>query len=202
MSGFILLLLLFQNLIDINSNSSGNNTIKNENAGYDNRFEHKNDFDIEKSNSINANIIRKQLLGKLLDTNVSIHEKQNVLDECYQYLDVNTVREKSEMIDIPLKIKQSYENGTDGFESVSEITGIAIPSYYGFLMKGKMSIFPERSSRCLIQLDEEDMEPSDNIEDSIKLSSITPEQLLYLATKWSSKMTGLLYKFYQITSYT
>jgi hypothetical protein len=85
MAGFILLLLLFQNFIDINtsnSNSSGNNTIKNENAGYDNRFEHKNDFDIEKINSINTNTIRKRLLGKLLDTNVSIHEKQNVLDEC------------------------------------------------------------------------------------------------------------------------
>jgi len=135
-------------------------------------------------------------------TDLVTHLPQNVLDECYQYLDVNTVREKNEMIDIPLKIKQSYENGTDGFESVSEITGIAIPSYYEFSMKGKMSIFPERSSRCLIQLDEEDMEPSDDIEDSIKLSTITPEQLLYLATKWSSKMTGLLYKFYQITNYT
>jgi AAA domain len=135
-------------------------------------------------------------------TDMVAHLPQEVLDESYQYLDVITVKEKSIPIDIPTKIKQSYENGTDGFESVSEITGIAIPSYYEYLTKGKMSIFPEKkSSGCMIQLDEDDMEPSDEIEDSIRLDTITPEQLLYIATKYNSIRTGYLFKIYQITNY-
>jgi hypothetical protein len=135
-------------------------------------------------------------------TDMVAHLPQEVLDKCYQYLDVNTVQEKGELIDIPTKIKQSYDNGTDGFESVSEITGIAIPSYYEYLKKGKMTIFPEKkTSGCLIQLDEEDQDPSDEIEDSIRLESITPEQLLYIANKHNSIRTGYLFKLFQIRSY-
>lgn len=135
-------------------------------------------------------------------TDMVAHLPQEVLDESYQYLDVITVREKKEPIDIPTKIKQTYENGLEGFESVSEITGIAIPSYYEYLTKGKMTIFTERkSSGCLIQLDDEDKDPSDEIEDSIRLDSITPEQLLYIANKYNSIRTGYLYKFCQITNY-
>jgi hypothetical protein len=73
---------------------------------------------------------------------------------------------------------------------VSELTGIAIPSYYELKVKGRMDIYNN-----LIR------ENKDQILSKIRLKTLTPSQLLYIANAWNSKKTGFLFKKYQITNY-
>lgn len=140
-------------------------------------------------------------------TDLLKHLTQDVMDDCYNYLDIIPIQDKKDVINIPLKTKQNYGDGLQGSESVSEITGVAIPSYYEFKIKGKMDIF-ERikvvkrpvKSRCLIVLDEEVVRPDETIS-NIDLKLLTPEQLLLIANEWNANKSGFLFKIKQITNY-
>lgn len=140
------------------------------------------------------------------------HLPQEVIDHCFEYFETITIREPREMINIPLKTKQDYGNGNNGYESVSEITGIAIPSYFEYILKGKMNILnnipykkPKNSnSNCVIQLDEEYIEKDsehDIILQNLNLKTITPQELLYISNAWNSVKNKLLFKIFQITNY-
>ncbi len=115
------------------------------------------------------------------------HIPEHILDECLKYIDIVNILPKKELIKIPLKIKCK----DDTFESVSEINGLAIPLFFEYKLKGKISVF------------ENDIIFKDKINDK-KISindTITPEQLLLLSNEWNSHKSGFIFKTYQIDNY-
>lgn len=110
------------------------------------------------------------------------HVPEHIIDKCFDYFDCNMVRHKGEIIKIPTKIK-----GQGYCENVSEITGIAIPSFFELLVKKKMDIY-------------ERIHNDGNFED-VNINNINPDQLLYIANYWNTKKTGYLFKLHQIGKY-
>lgn len=64
------------------------------------------------------------------------HQLSETIEECYDYLTIKNIRKKSTIIPISYKTKQKF-----GYENVSDITGIAIPTYLEYQLKGGMSIY-------------------------------------------------------------
>jgi hypothetical protein len=153
---------------------------------------------------------------------------QEVVDECYNRLTITNIILKQEKLGIPTKTQQK-----NGFENVSEITGVAIPALFEYKLKGDMTILDtlkdnvkddtkdddvpiaktclfssaKPSSKLNVQKEEvlknkdlKDKELKINLK-NIKLNNITSEELLYVANKWCSYMTGFIFKTYQITTY-
>lgn len=134
---------------------------------------------------------------------------QNIIDECFNQLEIikNDTYSISK-INIPLKI--SNEETT---ESVSEITGLAIPSMFELKLKNKMNIFEiligtdfeknvinNGNNGCLIQLHNKPKQKKYNI-NNINMEKLTPEELLYISNCWNTFKNGYLFKIYQITNY-
>jgi hypothetical protein len=139
---------------------------------------------------------------------------QEVIDECYNNLTITNIIPKQEKLPIPTKTQQK-----NGFENVSEITGVAIPALFEYKLKGDMTILDMLKDNikddcaddlpivknCLFS--STNSKPKNEIKEkeinlkNIKLNSITPEELLYVANKWCSYMTGFIFKTYQITTY-
>jgi len=149
---------------------------------------------------------------KNIDTSITDIIKylpQNIIDECFNQLDIITSHtHKISKINIPLKI--SNEETT---ESVSEITGIAIPSMFELKIKNKMSIFEllvktdfeknvinNENNGCLIQLHNKPKQKKHNIND-INIKNVSPQELLYISNCWNTFKNGYLFKIYQITNY-
>jgi hypothetical protein len=150
-------------------------------------------------------------------TTLTKHIPEDILDECINYLQLNTINRKRKIIDIPVKTKQGKS-----YESVSEITGIAIPAYFEYKLHGRMDIFNElyRADVSAIPIDSDGnsnnemaiSDSSDNETDTpspihynlktIDLDNISVEQLLYIANRWASYMSGYIFKICQITDYT
>jgi hypothetical protein len=136
------------------------------------------------------------------------HIPCDVIDKCYEYIKGNCIREKSKHINILHKTKQ---NGSPGkptlYEEVSELTGIAIPEYFEYLLTGKMTIF-----KCIeeeYKANSEMMVDIINIfnnTNSVKyqefsLEKLEPSIILQLANIWNSFTNKLLFKLYQIKDY-
>jgi hypothetical protein len=117
-------------------------------------------------------------------------------------------------MNIPFKV--SNDNTT---ESVSEITGIAIPSMFEYKIRKRMSIYDEliknKSEKNIVKTktsknkssksdsksdDSKTIAQKYNI-DKIILKKMTNEQLLYIANCWNAHKTGYICKIYQITEY-
>lgn len=149
---------------------------------------------------------------KNIDTSITDIIKylpQNIIDECFNQLDIITSHtHKISKINIPLKI--SNEETT---ESVSEITGIALPSMFELKIKNKMSIFEllvkknfeknvlnNENNGCLIQLHNKLKEKTHNLND-IDIKNVSSQELLYISNCWNTYKNGYLFKIYQITNY-
>ena len=195
--------------------------------------DHKNDYlpFITKMNlSKYTNLIQDEMVKpikyqekKVNETSVTElikHLPIDVLSNCKEYLEITQIKDKSDMINIPFKMEQSM-----GFESVGEITGIAIPSYLEFKTSNKMSIYSEviKNSKQIehklkgnVDNDEVDFIDSDENDepkpqsktlnqtyslDTIKLSTLKPDELLYIANYYCSMRSGFLYKIHQVTNY-
>lgn len=139
-------------------------------------------------------------------TDIIKYLPQNIMDECFNQLDIITSHtHKISKINIPLKI-----NNEETTESVSEITGIAIPSMFELKIKNKMSIFEllvkkdfEKNvinNGCLIQLHNKPKQKKHNIND-INIENISSQELLYISNCWNTFKNGYLFKIYQITNY-
>lgn len=76
----------------------------------------------------------------------------NVITNAMEYFNVSQIKEKGEFIDVPVKTEQGKL-----YESVSEITGTAIPAYFEYLTTGKISIL-ESQRQQEIRDDEEKRE--------------------------------------------
>ena len=133
---------------------------------------------------------------------------QNIIDECFNQLEITQNSNIINKINIPLKI--SNDETTEG---VSEITGIAIPSMFELRLKNKMEIFENLlinnfekmvikngNNGCLIQLHNEPKHKKYNI-NNIILQNLTSEELLYISNCWNTHKTGFLFKIYQISNY-
>ena len=153
-------------------------------------------------NAINTNL-------KTIDTSITDiikHLPENIIDECFNQLDIITSHtHKISKINIPLKI---YNEKT--IESVSEITGIAIPNMFELKLKNEMNIFKELvesdfeknviNNGCLIQLDNKPKQKTHNLND-IDIKNVSSQELLYISNCWNTYKNGYLFKIYQITNY-
>jgi hypothetical protein len=64
------------------------------------------------------------------------HQLDETLDECYERLTIKNIRKKNTIIPIVSKTEQKF-----GYENVSDITGIAIPTYLEYQLKGSISVY-------------------------------------------------------------
>lgn len=144
-----------------------------------------------------------------------------ILDECKELLTIKKVDLPNiKNINIPVKTKQE-----DLYESVSEITGVSIPSYYELITTNKMTIQEHIEQNIILKMNsktvkienkclivESDDEPDkDDLIDNIKLeinpiyseiiSSKDTNTLLKLSTNWVAQKTGYNFKKSQIKKY-
>ena len=127
-------------------------------------------------------------------TDLCKHLPLEITLKCLTYLNIIKINKKDNFIDIPIKIEEEH-----GSESISEITGIAIPSYFEYLLKNNNSIYNnleieiKKNNKLL-----KDIQNNLNIKilnldkkkDYIKLSNI-----------WNSYKNGYIFKSLQIKTY-
>ncbi len=148
-------------------------------------------------------------------TDLIKHLPVDVLNNCIEYLTISKVKPKADKINIPFKSEQ-----LQGYESLGEITGTAIPSYLQYKTSGTMSIYNESvqysketniedidqtNSPDFLDSDCSDSDneislPKYNLE-TINLAKLKPDELLYITNYYCAKKSGFLYKIYQITNY-
>jgi DNA polymerase III epsilon subunit-like protein len=130
--------------------------------------------------------------GKQIDTlEVGVtkliqHLPQQLLDECVKLLTIEQIAEEQRHINLENKSKQK-----NGYESVCDITGTAIPAYFEFKKKKKMSIYEN--------LKREKNYINTNMTNDI--TQLKPSELLLIANTWNSHCSGYIYKLNQITNY-
>lgn len=93
---------------------------------------------------ISKNKIQKEHIKKVNDINIKISVSEllrkipeNILEKYENILKKNCINKINNNINIPSKIKE--KNNT--YESVSEITGIALPLYYEYIKKNECNIY-------------------------------------------------------------
>lgn len=132
-------------------------------------------------------------------TDIIKYLPQNIIDECFNQLEIITNDIYSiNKINIPLKTSNQ-----ETIESVSEITGIAIPSMFELKLKNKMNIFEilvNSHFELKIQNHNESINKKHNI-NNINILTLTLEELLYISNCWNTYKNGYLFKIYQITNY-
>jgi hypothetical protein len=147
--------------------------------------------------------------SKLSVTDLIRHLNTDVIENCISFLKINNLRPPSTKIKIPVKTSQLVGN-----ESVSEITGTAIPAYYEYKLKNKMTIFEgipitfikkNNNNVCKIMNDNDDdnhIQNNNHVEiEKINLKQISESELLYLSNRWLSYCTGYIFKLNQINNY-
>ena len=150
-------------------------------------------------------------------TDLTKHLPSRVMKQCLTYFTKKCIQEEGEFINIPRKIEQKY-----GIESVSEITGIAIPTYFEFINKKYISIvhkllgtslgtslgttsYNNEDYSFLDDSDDEEEGKGKGNNDLVNLNNLgqtmTPNTLLYIANKWNASKTGYIFKLNQINEY-
>ena len=175
------------------------------------------DKKLQISNNINK---EKQYIDTSVTTMIK-HLPCEILDKCFNILNIVNERKINTKINIPVKTDQIY-----GSESVSEITGTAIPSYFEYKIKNRMSILD-----CLHEvfdssdgnrgdgsdgsdsnrIDGSDGNRSDsnhikqynldNIIKKLNKKTLEVDELLYVSNIWCAYKSGFIFKTHQITSY-
>jgi hypothetical protein len=129
---------------------------------------------------------------------------QKIIDHCFNQL---VIIKNEEFIFNKIDIPSTTSNDKST-ETVSEITGIAIPSMFELQIKNKLSIH-----ETLINVMFEKILTTETVSQPIKpikkkhninkidINLLTPEQLLYICNCWNAHKNGFLFKVYQITNY-
>jgi hypothetical protein len=172
--------------------------------------------------NIYTNLIKKRKLlirksnSKPMITSVTDlirHLPSEIIDNCITFVDIKQLNhaDNKNFINIPIKTIQ-----TSGCESVSEINGISIPSYFELLNTNKMTIYKyiidynkknnitnNTSNNDFIDSDTDNVEDNNNFYDinKIKIKLLKPDELLYIANTYNSIKTGYLFKSFQIKEY-
>lgn len=149
--------------------------------------------------------VRKHISSGDVDTQVTQlvkHLPQSVIDTCYNYLTIKSIKPSNGKIEIATKIKNS-----DLYESVSEINGIAIPAYFEFRKTNKMSIYnfclkpsydiKKKENKLLFDFWREKLPKLRRI----NLNKLNEQDLLYVANLYNSLNSKYLFKSYQIKDY-
>lgn len=167
--------------------------------------------EVEKSR-IHKSQTRKKMNIKTNVTDLIKHLPIEVVHHAMGYFDQMEIQDIEKKIDIPLKTKQK-----NLYEGVSEITGIAIPTFYELKKTGKMTIFDrcrsvmqdvEDTSQSRKSLFDEPVTPmadaeSENVVElkRVDIKNLKSSELLYIANLWNSSKTGFIYKVNQIQKY-
>jgi hypothetical protein len=136
--------------------------------------------------------IQKNQICENYDTSVTDlirHLPAEVIDNCLDFLKIENIKNPTTNIKIDTKIKNEID---DSYESVSEITGIAIPSYFEYKTTKKMTIYDRLK---------QNKDKFENLNLDINLDNITENELLYISNYYSSSQSGYLFKTYQIGNY-
>lgn len=135
-------------------------------------------------------------------TNLIKHLPSCVIDECYNLLDVTKESLEpvtSEFLNIPIKSEQE-----SGYETVNEITGLAIPSYFAYKISKKMDIleFMKKDKQFnefyTKTINKEWVKYDIN---KINLKKLKLSELLFLSNLWNSYKNGYVFKLCQINRY-
>jgi hypothetical protein len=143
--------------------------------------------------SINNKNIKKNI--NISITNICKFLPQYVIDNCFNELNIISNDDYIlSKINIPLKILNE-----NTIESVSDITGIAIPSMFELTIKNKLTIFDFINNKEFIKFisNKEIINKLYNID----IINIKPDELLFISNCWNSYKNGYLFKSYQITNY-
>jgi hypothetical protein len=122
-------------------------------------------------------------ISEMSITGLIEHISSDVLYEAYNYFTIELMNDKKEFINILTKTKQD-----DLYESVSDITGIAIPAYFELVKKGKMTIRDCINGNRIAINEELKKHKIDGYHDIG--STVNPQDLLKTANlynAWSSK---------------
>lgn len=129
-------------------------------------------------------------------TDLLRHLSSNILEKAMSHITYNKIKNKTEKININVKIQQG-----ELYESVGEITGTAIPAYYELLTTGKMTIY----NTIISDINDDPNESSIiNRIKKIKFKNniITPEELLFISNVYCSMMSEFNHKINQIKQYS
>jgi len=130
------------------------------------------------------------------------HLSQDVLDDCYNSLQIETIQEADQLIKIDVKTKQTkLENDKFLKEEVSEITGIAMQFYVEYLIHGTIDTYHKMLVYCKNnEIAFYNKHNPDKVED-FNFENMTPQTLLKIANCWNSCKSGFLFKLQQIVQY-
>lgn len=145
-------------------------------------------------------------------TNLCKNLPYEIIDKALEHIiqcQITPICKKS-LITIPIKIKQNSL-----YESVSEITGIAIPAYFEYINSGSMQIYKTLQSENITNdpflsddSDDENRESKIKLKNKlnsindIDLSNLDTYTLLKLSNLYNSKVNKLIYKINQISEYS
>lgn len=136
-------------------------------------------------------------------TNIIKHLSQDVIDKCFNYLEIKNIRKIDKKINILHKIK----NG-NLCESITEINGIAIPSFFEYKKTNQMSILNYCIKPNKLIFDNSINKPLKEFWEQhiknlklIKKKELIEENLLYVATIYNSLNSKYLFKSYQIKDF-
>ena len=134
-------------------------------------------------------------------TELLSHLPSNVLDECMALLNIETIRPPCEKIHFSSKTKKISKDST--CESVSELTGVAIPTYYELQMKGVMNIYNILITTRFpnVYADRKVNREIRSKLEKICIEKLTSEDLLFIVNCWDCSKSNLLFKMYQIKKY-
>jgi hypothetical protein len=152
-------------------------------------------------------------------TDLVKHLPARVIRQCLSYITTKVVRPARDPIGIACQVDQS-----GGTESVSEITGLAIPAWFEYKLRGTMTILdqlieyeskrgsywvhppPAVTGKSSDSDEDSDSDMSDEFmrpesAESLSPDTMTPEQLLYTACMYDAHASGYKFKAAQIDNY-
>jgi len=134
-------------------------------------------------------------------TDLIKHLSQDVLDDCYNLLQIETIKEPGKFININVITNQiKLENGKYLKEEVSEITGIALQFYMEYIICWQIDSYYRMLLYDKDIIDFYDMHNSEKFKD-FDFETMIPQTLLKIANCWNSCKTGFLFKLQQIVQY-
>ena len=135
---------------------------------------------------------------KNIDTSVTDlikHLSIDTIKKCLSYFNIEFINKESDKINLSIKI-----DNKDSCESVSKITGTAIPAYLEYKKLNIMTIFNEIKDYHNRFPNHFPKYKNYNL-DNIKLENIKQDELLYISNLYCSYRSGFLFKTYQIKNY-
>ena len=149
--------------------------------------------------SITTNVIDTQV------TDITRHVPQNIIDECMEYLVIENIRPINKKILVPHKIQTE-----SGYESISEINGTAIPSFFEYKKFGTVTILNYCLKPPSTMLNDPDnklvKEFWEKHIDKVKYIAnegceSIKENMLYISTIYGSLTSKYLFKSLQINEF-